>query len=360
MAGGLRVAIASFLLALVIVVSLVLLPAFLGFLGAVVGPDSAESRAYLVQAQVAAVALLFQLVGAVALGLGLFYTAQTLRVNQEGQITDRFTKAVDQLGSSQMRVRIGGIFALQRIASDSERDYWPIIEVLCAYARESEEPPRIDETLEVPVIEAPHDIQIIADVLKRRKHYLGHGETERINLRLADLRGASLGFPSYEHGIPAASHWEGAIFDRAKLDHVHFTGCHLDGANFGFASLEGASFFYACLDAASFDGANLAGARFHQSSLVGAVLIGANLEGADLEDANLNGAYLDETVLDDAYLLGADLRESKGLTQEQIDLTFMDETTKLPPGLHLSSRTAERWSVRVGAIPERGGRGTID
>ena len=35
-------------------------------------------------------------------------TSETLRVSQEGQITDRFTRAVEQLASDELTVRLGG------------------------------------------------------------------------------------------------------------------------------------------------------------------------------------------------------------------------------------------------------------
>ena len=43
--------------------------------------------------------------------LGAYFTWQ-MRVTREGQITDRYTKAVDQLGSQHLDVRLGGIYAL--------------------------------------------------------------------------------------------------------------------------------------------------------------------------------------------------------------------------------------------------------
>ena len=59
-----------------------------------------------------------------------------MQVAQEGQITERFTRAIEQLGSEKMAIRLGGIYALERIANDSDKDYWPIIETLTAYVRE--------------------------------------------------------------------------------------------------------------------------------------------------------------------------------------------------------------------------------
>jgi hypothetical protein len=71
-----------------------------------------------------------------ALLAGLYFTGRTLRLNalatrqqhdiqtrtlqlsERGQITDRFSRAVDQLGSDKLDGRLGGIFALERIAVD--------------------------------------------------------------------------------------------------------------------------------------------------------------------------------------------------------------------------------------------------
>ena len=58
------------------------------------------------------------------------------RTAEQGHITDRFTAAVEQLGSDKMAVRLGAIYALERISRDSRRDYWTIMETLTAYVRE--------------------------------------------------------------------------------------------------------------------------------------------------------------------------------------------------------------------------------
>jgi hypothetical protein len=48
---------------------------------------------------------------------------RTLDATRDGQIADRYTKAVEQLGSTTIDVTIGGIYALERIARDSPRDH---------------------------------------------------------------------------------------------------------------------------------------------------------------------------------------------------------------------------------------------
>lgn len=76
-------------------------------------------------------------------------TQKTLRLTEQGQITERFTRAIDQLGETddegkpKLEIRLGGIYALERIAKDSpEREYSTVMEVLTAYARENALLPR--------------------------------------------------------------------------------------------------------------------------------------------------------------------------------------------------------------------------
>ncbi|QUY45631.1 hypothetical protein [Acaryochloris marina] len=68
---------------------------------------------------------------------GAYFTWQRLEVSREDQITDRYTKAIDQLGSEHLEVRLGGIYALERLAKDSPKDQETVMEVLTAFVREN-------------------------------------------------------------------------------------------------------------------------------------------------------------------------------------------------------------------------------
>ena len=65
----------------------------------------------------------------------LLFTARNFVLSREGQVTDRYTKAIEQLGSDKLDVRIGGIYALERIARDSAKDHPTVMEVLTAFIR---------------------------------------------------------------------------------------------------------------------------------------------------------------------------------------------------------------------------------
>ncbi len=118
---------------------------------------------------------------------------RTLELNRRGQVTDRFGKAIDQLGKSdQVDVRIGGIYALEQIAWDSPELRWPIVEALTAFIRELAKPAvEAEPTREQsgPSQGVTADIQAALTVLGRRT---SRGEPRRLFLFGLDLRGADL------------------------------------------------------------------------------------------------------------------------------------------------------------------------
>jgi uncharacterized protein YjbI with pentapeptide repeats len=59
----------------------------------------------------------------------------------ERRITDMYTAAIAQLGSDKAAVRIGGLYALERVAQTNPSQRQTIVNVLCAYLRMPYEPP---------------------------------------------------------------------------------------------------------------------------------------------------------------------------------------------------------------------------
>ena len=83
-----------------------------------------------------------QLLGGFVLAAGAIFTARTVRLSQESnaldrerQITERFTGSIQLLAHERDAVRLGGIYALERIARDSPGDHVTIMDVLNAHAR---------------------------------------------------------------------------------------------------------------------------------------------------------------------------------------------------------------------------------
>lgn len=285
---------------------------------------------------------------------GILIAWRRLDVAQQGQITERFTRAIDQLGSTHadgspnLEVRLGGIYALERIARDSERDHWPIMEVLTAYVREhcplpleqpaADEPSSTESDQPGPKTDLqppPKDVQAILTVIGRRRRIFGRGEEEPLDFHDACLSRAGLGGAHLE----GANLW-GAHLQEAQLWDAHLEGAGLGGAHLGEAELSGAHLEKAHLSRAHLQGTSLVGAH-----LEGAVLVSAHLEGAFFQDAHLErasfmGAHLQGAILVEAHLggadlrrarlQGADLRETIGLTKMQIKSAITDEKTRLP------------------------------
>jgi pentapeptide repeat protein len=154
-------------------------------------------------------ALMVGLAGVGAVG-ALWLNNRTYRLTQQGQITDRYTKAVEQLGGDKLDVRLGGIYALERIAVDSKRDHQIIVAVLSAFVRERTDPVRtdkaiVDEGLRHPLGEAYQsqthksaarksepqpavDVQAAVTVLSRLPRRRGVGRGELGGVRLAGTR----------------------------------------------------------------------------------------------------------------------------------------------------------------------------
>lgn len=286
-----------------------------------------------------------QVLGGIGLFIGIWLTSRRVRATEktvtvalDSQITERFTKAIEQLGSDKLAVRLGGIYALERIAKDSDKDYWPIMEVLTAYAREiapsqreNAHPfPRMEglasneveslsnaNTQQQPS-ELAADIQALLTVIGRRSKTFGNGEIYRIDLNEISAIHAWLMEAHLEGALLGGAHLEGAFLGGAHLEGAELMGVHLEGAD-----LKGVHFEKAHLFEAHLEGAELQGAHFE-----GAFLGGTHLEGAFLCEAHLEGANLCE-----AHLEGADLRGVLGLTKAQLQKATIDSATKLPEHL---------------------------
>ncbi|CAM5444914.1 hypothetical protein SVIOM74S_04674 [Streptomyces violarus] len=88
-----------------------------------------------VRANSQAVGGMVVLFGAYATWRQLRVSQEGLRATQEGYVTDRFSTAVDQLGSDKLETRIGGLHALWRIAEHLARDREAVLSIQAAYLR---------------------------------------------------------------------------------------------------------------------------------------------------------------------------------------------------------------------------------
>ncbi|MEV8047695.1 pentapeptide repeat-containing protein [Streptomyces griseoluteus] len=199
-------------------------------------------------------------------------------LTREGQVTDRFTNAIRQLASERDVERLGGVYALERIMRDSEKDHPTVVEVLAAFVRYHA--PAGREADRPRPVEA---VQAALTVLARRPK---RAEVFNIDLRGTDLRRADL--------------------NTGNLAHVQLSESDLRNAN------------------------------LYDANLYHANLSRSDLRGAVLRDSDMEGAITFQTSLSGTYMAGA-----TGLTSEQILAAFPSDTTELPDDLAANQEVQE-------------------
>ncbi|MFG1709779.1 pentapeptide repeat-containing protein [Nonomuraea sp. M3C6] len=227
-------------------------------------------------------------------------STRTLELTEQGQVTDRYTKAIQQLSDvDNLHIRIGGIYALEHIARDSERDHRTVQEVLTAfvrgYVRDPEPPPpQVEEDGKSQDLRGTRFPEVRADV-QAALTVIGRADMPDADLRRADLAGADL---------------TGAILTGAKLGSADLGDSLLGGADLSNAFLGNAVLSSAYLVQANLASTILIAAELPRAHLVKANLTGTDLTGANLTSAELTSADLTEATLDQADLTGAKLEEA--------------------------------------------------
>jgi hypothetical protein len=117
----------------------------------------------------------------------------------------RHTKAVGQLGSRSSPVRVGGVYALERIGHDSAKDRTTIIYVLGAFIREQSRSPDRDR-------QPPEDVMAGIRVVGR---LLPLAQVQ-LDLRGADLRNTDLSNLLEDQVLHEGANLEGAKLPRPR------------------------------------------------------------------------------------------------------------------------------------------------
>ncbi|XGV95374.1 MAG: pentapeptide repeat-containing protein [Leptolyngbya sp. BL-A-14] len=229
----------------------------------------------------------FGVLATIFAGVGLYLTyrnsqsqleaaQQERQLNTERLLTDRFAKAVEQLGSQNIHVRLGSIYSLERIAKDSPKDYWTVLEVLTAFVRNnSPVPSGWTRYSKQKLPNVTTDVQAALTVIGRREAKNDPADGS-LNLQSTNLNGAELG---------------GANLSHAYLYRASFWGAQLYGTNFNGAVLLQAYLGGSYLSHASFKNANL-----FMSNISQADLNNTYFDNADLEAADLTNTYFTTTA----------------------------------------------------------------
>ena len=233
-------------------------------------------------------------------------------IAQKGLLNERYERGAEMLGSSILPVRLGGVYALRRLAEEHPEQYHvQVMQLFCAFVRNPVEISGIVELSPID-LEPPHgapplreDVQAIMDVIaaRREDHLILEKEVRFcLNLRGSDLRGARLNGANL-----TSATWE----DNTGLTTSEMLALPMQTD----------------LSDSRLCSAKLALAKAQRADLTGACLCDAFMTHTDLSGANLSGAELHQALSWGPILSGTSLnrgRPAKGIRQSDFDLCQAD------------------------------------
>jgi uncharacterized protein YjbI with pentapeptide repeats len=295
-----------------------------------------------------------------------------LSLTRQGQVAERFTRAVDQLGSDKLEQRLGGIYGLERIAKESDNSDTRLVtfEVLTAYVhqhspRDPKTPTRLPGGADTPT--PPPDVQAAVAVLGRRTAlatdppldlrnvdlrgarlsgaklqgtYFGGAQLQNADFSLAQLRVANFDEAQLQGTSFDGAELQNATFSRAQLQKAHFFGAKLQGTDFFGAQLQGTGFAGAQLEAARFGSARLQNAIFSRAQMQRTDFTGAQLQKADFTGAQLQWANFSRAHLEAANFLNAQLQKAV-FFEAELKGALCDRWTTWPDGFDWKSAGVE-------------------
>jgi uncharacterized protein YjbI with pentapeptide repeats len=261
-----------------------------------------------------------------------FVAIRQIQISRENQFTDLFIKSIALLaptdGPDRNEAtplpnlgRLGGIYGLERVASASARDHWPIMEVLCRYVRQnsprkmSSEPPANEP--EARLIEWVRALPRPAIDVQAAMSAIGRRSPERIRLeeiKRQKLAEASRGAMEARSEKKTVENMQASInkdldaldrayrldFRGANLQAMEFFGCNFSRGLFDDCRMEGVLF---CRCDLSF-------ADFKSSSLTGCIFIESNFDGAIFSESEMSNSQTTDSTFLKAKFYDIDLRNA--------------------------------------------------
>lgn len=248
-----------------------------------------------------------QALAGVVLAIGGAFTAYSILSNREGQLDERFSRALALLSGRNAHDVRGGAHSLERIAVQSAFDRGAVVEVLAGFIRDRTQAEPDWEKGEEQQPPPPEIVEVLT-VLGRVKGLpkspvpqLQETRWFKGELENANLSGVPLDACYFESALLTHADLRGARLVKADLPNALLRWANLRGADLSFADLEGAELSGADLSDVNFTGAiligayvdeetKLSGANFNDALLQGFKIVGADLSGADIAGARVEGA----------------------------------------------------------------------
>ncbi|MDE0331625.1 MAG: pentapeptide repeat-containing protein [Nitrospinae bacterium] len=235
--------------------------------------------------------------------------------SQRSLLNERYQKGAEMLGSEVLSVRLGGIFALARLAREHPMEYHvQIMRLFCAFVRN-------------PIGDSEKGEEVTNEVESKSERGVRQKTTKKPDLR-SDIQEIMTAIGKRSDAQIEIELQEKYKLDlhKANLPNADLGSANLSYANLADADLSGTSLVGADLSGGWLTNADLSNAELMRADLCNTRLIRAKLRGASLIAAKLFGTSLFMTDLS-----GARLSSVSGLTQEELDKACAEQEN--PPKL---------------------------
>jgi uncharacterized protein YjbI with pentapeptide repeats len=312
-----------------------------------------------------------QILGGIAFFSTFYFSYKTYLLSNEQQITNRFTETIKLLSDSNREIRIGALYALERLCKDSEKDKVSIIQIINAYIRNRAPQSSknllngfVDSSLNkalsddyscpfyhpsndvyafhVDTTKQELDIQVAITILGANNSGQVHLNFTGLDLQAINFRGLNLSNSDFSYCNLTNDDFENATVDSCKFDNAL-----ANNTNFAVTKARKSTFENSLLQEANFYQADLSnsyiggGACCYKCQFGEAVFTNGKLENdvdlrralfwdANLTNASFEFANMDSVNLERTILKGADLRGTKGISKIELNKAKTDKTTKLP------------------------------
>lgn len=334
--------------------------------------------------------------------------AEQSRIANENLYATLLTKAVEQLGATReekfvdeyitvtgstkkdvvsktvpnIEIRLGGIYALEKIAKDHKSLHMPVMEILCSYVRQNAENSDFDnqnesdeksEKSEIIKKLIRIDVQAAVSVIGRRnmsiidEEIIGDGRKDisfeddvrfdLSNCRFTGLnmKGLTFSRANFERSVFVDSNFDDAYFDRTNfsksefknvtMQNIKVNGCKLDESRFIDIYIGEAIFNRTWISRVFFENVRILDSKmlnchfydsqmktadFYRCDLSGSFLSRTDFSGSRFAFVVFDGSDFWYTNLDMVIFQECDLTMVQNLMWVEIDKCYVDELTKFP------------------------------
>ena len=265
---------------------------------------------------------------------------------QLGLLNERYERGAEMIGSEVLSVRMGGIYALQKLAEEHPAQYHvQIMQLLCAFVRNPagvDNTPRTERGRRYPRLR--DDVQAAMVAIAHRSNLELESTAGNFSLDLygahlmsLDLNKANLSGANLTNANLEGSHLTEANLLKAKLSGANMCRAYLERANMSQVNLNGAAnLSWAILGSVDLSGAQIGSADFSHAQLTHTNLSGAHISATDFSHASLFRTNLSGVTLGEAVQVTSGSPDSiklyVRLTQSQMDEAVAD--TGNPPKIH--------------------------